>query len=203
MKVFFDTEFTGLVQGTTLVSFGAVTEKGDNFYATLCDYDRSLVDDWLKENVLSNLKPIVDDKNFGMVIEHERGLRNERYTDITRDELKEHLEEWLLSFNAPIEMWGDCCAYDWVLFCDLWGTAIDVPKIISYIPRDLCTLLQIRGHDPDINREEFVRFKELFGDTSKHNALWDAFVIRMCYEKIVGEVSKDLFSVLSKKFIHG
>lgn len=55
MKVFLDTEFTGLHQNTTLVSIGLVAENGDTFYAELTDYDESQVDSWLQKNVINNL----------------------------------------------------------------------------------------------------------------------------------------------------
>jgi hypothetical protein len=32
-KIFFDTEFTGLHQGTTLISIGLISECGKTFYA--------------------------------------------------------------------------------------------------------------------------------------------------------------------------
>ena len=40
MKVFFDTEFTGLHRNTTLISIGLVSEDGRTFYAEFNDYDR-------------------------------------------------------------------------------------------------------------------------------------------------------------------
>jgi hypothetical protein len=48
-KIFFDTEFTGLHQGTTLISLGAISECGKTFYAEFTDYAITQVDDWLKE----------------------------------------------------------------------------------------------------------------------------------------------------------
>lgn len=52
MKVFFDTEFTGLHQGTTLISIGLVAESGEEFYAEFNDYDASQINDWIDINVL-------------------------------------------------------------------------------------------------------------------------------------------------------
>ena len=52
MKVFFDCEFTGLHQFTTLISIGCVTENSDVFYAELDDYNVSQVDEWVQENVI-------------------------------------------------------------------------------------------------------------------------------------------------------
>ena len=66
-----------------------------------------------------------------------------------------------------------------VLFNDIFGTAFDIPKNIYYIPFDLSTLLYVKGIDPDINREEFANMKD---GSQKHNALWDAKVIKRCFE---------------------
>ena len=55
MKIFFDTEFTGLHQNTTLISIGLVSERGKTFYAELTDYDQTQLNDWLKDNVIANL----------------------------------------------------------------------------------------------------------------------------------------------------
>jgi hypothetical protein len=76
-------------------------------------------------------------------------------------------------------MWSDCYAYDWVLLCDVFGGAFRIPDCVYYIPFDLSTLLKLRGIDPDINREAYA---ERTSDW-KHNALWDARIIKACYEK--------------------
>ena len=56
MRLFFDTEFTGLHKNTTLVSIGIIDSEGSKaFYAELTDYDATQIDDWLRENVISNL----------------------------------------------------------------------------------------------------------------------------------------------------
>ena len=49
MKIFFDTEFTGLHKNTTLISIGLVAENGDKIYAELNDYDKSQIDEWLQK----------------------------------------------------------------------------------------------------------------------------------------------------------
>ena len=54
-KVFFDCEFTGLHQNTTLISIGLIAETGQTFYAELTDYDKSQIDEWLQTNVIDNL----------------------------------------------------------------------------------------------------------------------------------------------------
>jgi hypothetical protein len=77
-------------------------------------------------------------------------------------------------------MWSDCLAYDWVLFCQLWRGAFNIPKVVYYIPFDLATVFRVTGNDPDVNREEFAGI-----EGAKHNALHDARVIKACYDRLV------------------
>lgn len=173
-KIFFDTEFTGLHQNTTLISIGLVSECGKTFYAELNDYDKNQIDDWLKDNIIKNLYfNDIHDITYILknnTIEMKGNLLN----------LKKELIQWLSQFEN-IEIWSDCLAYDWVLFNNIFGTAFDIPKNIYYIPFDICTLMKIKNVDPDINREEFCGAD----NNKKHNALWDAQVIKMCYDKLI------------------
>jgi hypothetical protein len=171
MKVFFDTEFTGLHQDTTLISIGCYDEDGNAFYAETTDYKQSQVDEWIKNNVIANLVQNGVDL-FSLEARPEIG---------TTSFVKKELEKWLSSYNF-VEMWSDCLSYDWVLFCQLWGHAFNIPKNVYYIPFDICTLFKVKGIDPDISREEF---SGLTKGPEKHNALWDAKVIKACYEKLM------------------
>ena len=175
MKIFFDTEFTGLHQNTTLISIGLISEDDKTFYAEFNDYDKNQIDDWLKNNVINNLK--FNNYNAFMPSYSLENVEMKNSTDLIRHEL----EQWLNQFN-DIEIWSDCLSYDWVLFNQIWGHAFNIPKNIYYIPFDICTLFKLKGIDPDINREEFC---SLSGD-NKHNSLWDAKVIKKCYEKLMG-----------------
>lgn len=177
MKIFFDTEFTGLHKKTTLISIGCVDEKGSEFYAELSDYAKDQCDDWITENVIANL---VMEEDGGIVTENRILVRG------TSKSIAFALECWLnrrrtTSFDK-IEMWSDSLAYDWVLFNHLWGHAFNIPKCVYYIPFDICTMMKIKGVDPDISREEF---SGMVGGSQKHNALWDARVIKACYEKLI------------------
>lgn len=170
MKVFFDTEFTGLHQNTTLISIGCVAEDGRTFYAEFDDYSREQCDGWIKNNVLTHLLYSGEYGPFAGTSEW--FMRNDKRMVATV------LRLWL-SQLGPVEMWSDCLAYDWVLFNELFGGALEIPENIYYTPFDLCTLLKIKGIDPDVNREEFAGM----AGGPKHNALWDARVIKACYEK--------------------
>lgn len=174
-KIFFDTEFTGLHKDTTLISIGLVSECGKEFYAELDDYDVSQVDGWIQENVIDNLT--LDGMYYFQCSLYDYRVQGDKKT------VGFCLSEWLSQFNS-VEMWSDCLSYDWVLFCDLFGHAFNIPDNVYYIPFDICTLFKDRGIDPDINREQF---SDMNKGMSKHNALWDAMVIKACYDKLIDD----------------
>ena len=192
-KLFLDTEFTGLHQATTLISLGIVSECGKTFYAEFTDYDRTQLNDWLEENIIPNTWVAVHEPitSMGEVV------GDSRWADVhvfgSSDYIKPFLEEWLSQFEK-IVIWSDCLSYDWVLFCNIWGHAFSIPENIYYIAMDICTVFEMNNIDPDISREEYCEIenfteektKVLYNDfkSVKHNALWDAFIIRECYNKL-------------------
>ena len=197
MKIFFDTEFTGLHQNTSLISIGLISEDGKEFYAEVSDFDKLQVNEWLEESVIKNLyvKQWIEEetKNF-TVIEKKpskefletkpRGKifwkKENFYGEVPFEELKRHLEAWFNQFER-VEIWSDCLSYDWVLFCQIFGHAFNIPKNVYYIPFDICTMMKIKNIDADISREEFINNSV---EGKKHNALYDAKVIKKCYEKL-------------------
>ena len=180
MKCYFDMEFTGLHQNTTPVSIGIVDENNRTFYGEFSDYDKSQVDDWLQDNVIAHLE--LDESNENPYEYDFGNVTDWRIKGDTKI-IKHAMELWFNYYSNPIEMWSDCLAYDWMLFCQLWGGALKVPEKIFYIPFDLCTLLWTRGLDPDINREDFVR-GYLKDEGKKHHSLHDARVIKAIYEML-------------------
>lgn len=199
-KLFFDTEFTGLRQNTSLISIGIITEDNHTFYAEFTDYKLLQVNKWLRENVINKLY-----LNDEFISKH-TSLEMEDINNISFS-YRQTPEDWLVKGNSEyikdkllnwlnhikgtskekFEIWSDCLSYDWVLFNDLLGeTALDIPDCIYYIPFDICTLMKIKGVDPDISREKFgcgSVYEPML--KQKHNALWDARVIKMCYDKLM------------------
>lgn len=175
VNIYFDTEFTGLHQNTTLISIGCVAEDGRTFYAEMNDYDSRQVDEWIKENVIAHLRFYRQKESNPLIDLEHHAMKGDVW------EVQSSLREWLAQFET-VEVWSDCLAFDWVLFCTLFGGAMEIPKNVYYIPFDLATLFKIKGIDPDINREEYAGMTE----GKKHNALWDAKVIKACYEKAIG-----------------
>jgi len=181
-KIFFDTEFTGLTQNTSLISIGLVADTGEKIYIENLDWDKSKSNDWINTNVIKNTFWLDEDSDK---IQPKFTISYNLVSMALRSyEIKEELIEWFDKFgDESIEIWSDCLAYDWVLFCNIFGGAFNIPSNIYYIPFDLCTLMKIKGIDPDINREKFADCNDELVE-SKHNSLHDAEIIKKCYEKI-------------------
>ena len=180
-------EFTGLHQSTTPISIGCVVmESTASFYGEFTDYALDQVDDWLRDHVLINLRyfRIHGDPTQ---IWHTGAFQDAWRVSGDRTAIREGLHRWLKELSETsgeqIEVWGDCLAYDWVLFCNLWGGALNLPPFIYYIPFDLATLFKLKGVDPDISRLEFSGSKA----TIEHDAMQDASLIYLCYDKLMGD----------------
>lgn len=177
MKIFFDTEFTGLHKNTTLISIGLVSEDNRQFYAEFTDYDEEQCNDWIRKNVLDNTLM----KNW-----KKRGEKYiENYYLGTKYEIGKMLENWLAQFNE-VEFISDVCHYDMVLLLDIFGGAFSLPKQCSPscydINQDIARFYNISQKEAfDKSREEIIKGIDIGGE--KHNALYDAKVIKAIYEK--------------------
>lgn len=185
MKIFFDTEFTGLHKNTTLISIGLVDENDRSFYAEFTDYDESQCDEWIKENVINNLKHKgVRDLNLKGYNPRE----NKTLIVGNKKEVYDSLREWLSTYDN-IELVSDCCHYDMVLFIDIFGTAFDLPKHINPvchdINQDIARYYEFSENEAfDFLREEILQNNKITIKGNKHNSLYDAKVIKAIYEII-------------------
>lgn len=187
MKIFFDTEFTGLSKDTTLISIGLVTENEQRFYAEVSNYNDSQVDDWIKKNVIANLSLIAQSRSS-----IENIVKEESYTYVytgNMTTLANELSEWFGKFDT-VELVSDVCHYDMVLLIDIFGDAFSLPKNVCPACYDInhdimrhfnCTMNEAF----DMNREGILKRYNISipGITSemKHNALYDAKVIKALY----------------------
>jgi hypothetical protein len=184
-KVFWDMEFTGLHKLSTPISIGLVAEDGREFYAEFTDYDEMQINQWLFDNVMSHL--VLQDYDFVKDYKpDEKLVKVKGDTEL----IAQTLEAWLEPYKEDgIEMWGDCLAWDWVLFVSIFGSAFDIPKHIFYLPMDLSTALKLCRQDPDTDRVLFVYETEdkiPASDIGTHNALYDARIMMEVYKKILG-----------------
>lgn len=199
MNLFFDLEFTGLRKDTTLISIGIVAEDGKKFYAELFDYDRDQCDDWIKENVINNLKfknPKEHEQNYYVVSRYKNNpIPSDLYKGYSvelqgnKKEVAQELSRWISQFDS-VQFVSDVCHYDMVLLIDLFGTAFDLPDNVSPVCHDInADIARHYGISErkafDKSREEIV--SELCGkqiEGEKHNSLYDAEVIKAIYEEI-------------------
>jgi hypothetical protein len=179
MKVFFDTEFTGLHKDTSLISLGLVDENGRTFYAEFLGYNSNQVDDWIQKNVINNLKYKTCIDNW--CNEDWEHLECVGYTYY----IKTLLANWLSKYES-VELVSDVCHYDMVLFIDIFGGAFDLPENVSPACHDINQ--DIARYFNISEREAFDKSREEIADAiqgDKHNALYDAFVIRNIYQKLI------------------
>lgn len=179
MNIFFDTEFTGLHKNTTLISIGLISADGRTFYAELTDYDENQCDEWLKENVINNL-----------LFKNERFVRRDRHGEQevrgTKQQVGKYLKRWLSQFD-DVQFVSDVCHYDMVLLIDIFGTAFDLPENVSAschdINQDIAKHCGISEKDAfNECREDIVSGNGISIDGKKHNALYDAKIIKAMYE---------------------
>lgn len=189
MKIFFDTEFTGLHKDTTLISIGLVDENDRTFYAEFMDYDKSQVDDWIENNVISHLT-LGNYEHYGFVI-------NNTFACGSKEYVRQKLEKWLEDYDE-VQLVSDCCHYDMVLLIDIWGHAFNIPKKINPachdINQDIAKDFNVSEAAAfDMSREDILNsYNEIVKDKwpddvieingNKHNALYDARVIKEIYK---------------------
>ena len=176
-----DTEFTGLHQRTTLISMALYVDDSTYFYAEFNDYSAKQVTPWIQENVISKLQI---NQVYTFVKDGEKVTMKGN-----KSQIKKSLKVWLMQFDA-VEIWADVLAYDWVLFCNLFGGALKIPENIFYAPFDIATLFRSKAlivpngkYNGDISRFTYASVKV---DGKQHNALEDAKVSKICYEKLMG-----------------
>ncbi|QLH46456.1 MAG: hypothetical protein HWD58_12995 [Bacteroidota bacterium] len=87
------------------------------------------------------------------------------------------------SHTPTIQIWADCYAWDWMLFCDIFKHALNLPKAIHYMPMDLATWLQSLGINPDAQRDSIVEYTVPVSGLHQHHALYDALLERACFLK--------------------
>jgi hypothetical protein len=132
MRYFLDTEFIEDGKTIELISIGIVAEDGRRYYAINSECDYSKANDWVKENVLTQLG--TDSRD-------------------TRARIKEHILDFCSreQYGKP-EFWGYYADYDWVVFCWLFGAMIDLPPGWPMYCRDLKQLCDDLGN-PDLPKQ--------------------------------------------------
>lgn len=199
MKYYIDTEFRDDGKCIDLISIGVAAEDGRELYVQSAAFDLQEANPWVKENVLPHLFLCPHVKSHGDTplealdankFEHSQGqcafehityhgsLIAGGYAECywrTREQMRNEIKAFIID-DEKIEIYGWCCAYDWVAICQLFGTMMDLPKNWPHYMRDIQMLLD----------EECVDDSELPSQTeTAHNALADARYIKQIFEEVL------------------
>jgi len=159
MKYFIDTEFIEYPCTIDLISIGIKCEDGRTFYAESVCFDERKANKWVKEYVLNKLRwygKINSGKGFCNSSTYDGKTEVFGTLDIIQNAVLQFISD-----DIP-EFWGYFCAYDWVVFCWLLGSMIDLPTDWPMYCRDL------RQLSDELKKPGFL---EPLGE---HNALVDA-----------------------------
>lgn len=155
MRYFMDCEFIENGKTIDLISAGIVCSDGREYYAINKDCDFSKASDWVLENVLA---PMGLDRR-GLMIDpancssktRESYLAAKRKDFIAIDVVEfmggesiipenprmEKIRHQLKDGSPKPEIWAYYADYDWVAFCQLFGTMMDLPKGFPMYCRDI------------------------------------------------------------------
>ncbi len=166
MKYFIDTEFSerGPKHPIELISIGIVCEDGREIYMMSRDFDAEACSDWVKNNVLNNLGLSEADQSSVKNGNTLYGLQ----THIIAREIREFVGD-----DKP-EFWGYYADYDWVVFCQMFGTMMDLPKGWPMYCRDIKQFCDLLGN-PKLPEQ----------GKGEHNALADARWNKQAYEFLI------------------
>jgi len=153
VKFFLDTEFIEYPCSIDLVSIGIVSDSGREYYAVSQEFDSSKADSWVKANVLKDL-PV-------------RRLRKPKRV------IAQEIIEFVHAETTNPEFWGYYAAYDWVVFCWLFGKMVDLPKGFPMYCRDVKQIMDASGAS------------SLPDPVGAHNALVDAKWTRDLYYHVM------------------
>jgi hypothetical protein len=143
MKYWFDTEFIENGKTIDLISIGIVAEDGRKYYAVSSQFNSNDASQWVKDNVIVHLP----------VYEYRK----------TRSKIADEVKEFI-NCEKP-EIWAYYADYDWVAFCQLFGTMMDLPKGYPMYCRDIKQLCDSLGN-PKLPEQESLEHHAL------NDALW-------------------------------
>lgn len=158
MRYFIDTEFAEEPCRIELISLAIVADDGREFYAESTDIVESQCNPWVRENVLPQLWHRQREIPFPFTWSHHPEVEGGLFV---KSCIGGAVKEFIGS-DKP-EFWGYYADYDWVAFCWLFGSMIDLPKGWPMYCRDIKQVCDERGN-PKLPESP----------TNEHHALADA-----------------------------
>lgn len=160
MKYFFDTEFIEDGKTIDLISIGIVAEDGREFYAEMWAIPWNKASDWVHRNV----KPHLTGK-----IEYDRYQMKKAVELFVNPEV----------YGEP-EFYAYYADYDWVVFCQIFGTMMDLPEGFPMFCMDLKQMMEERSLGSG------WKAKNAPDPENEHNALADALWNKRLYDAMQG-----------------
>jgi hypothetical protein len=138
MRYFLDTELIDDGKTIDLISIGIVAEDGREYYAESSEARADKAGDWVREHVLPHLHTCSPTEAWlfhpGCPL-HIRACIASAIVAFCDPE----------QYGKP-EFWGYYADYDWVAFCQLFGTMMDLPKGWPMYCRDIKQLCDDLGN---------------------------------------------------------
>lgn len=173
-RYFLDTEFLddGNNQRLVLISIALVCSDGRELYLVSNEFDYAEVqaDDWMRDNVLKQLPPRDTIRLGSEPIDGAPDALHTGWGPVWRS--RAQIRDAIAAFiedpgdGTRPEIWAYFASYDWVLFAQLFGKMINMPKHFPFLVNDLKTWATHMGYTG--------KFRELLPDTGHHDALCDA-----------------------------
>lgn len=167
-RYFYDTEFIEDGKTIDLISIGIVCEDGREYYAQSVEFDPLKANSWVQSNVLKRLSTCPrTQKTLMMDIAHH--YNKGKCVDPgclwrTREQIKNEILAFMdvAKYGKP-ELWAYYADYDHVVFCQLFGTMMDLPEGFPMYTLDLKQFCDMTGN-PQLPKQ----------GKGEHNALSDA-----------------------------
>ena len=151
-----DTEFLETAEGLIhLISIGIVAEDGREYYAVNADCPLELASPWVQQHVVGQLH-----RSLSIPIR-----------TLSKPALRDEVRAFIQAGGREPEFWGYIVAYDWVVFCQLFGEWSNMPEDWPKYCRDLRQWADFLGKPPLPPQNE-----------GSHHALWDARWNRQAWE---------------------
>lgn len=119
MNYYLDTEFDEDGKTIELISIAIVCEDGRQLHAVSSEFDPTRCNDWVKANVLPHLPDSTPECRWR-----------------TRQEIRDAVRTFVGDDPSPV-FWAYYAAYDWVVFCQLFGTMVKLPDGFPMMCMDL------------------------------------------------------------------
>lgn len=154
-RYYIDTEFHEDGRIIDPISIGIACEDGRAFYVECKEFDESVCNDFVKQNVLPY-------------------LTWDREARMSRERIRQEVE--LFIGKDDPEFWGYFADTDWVVFYQLWGRMVDMPPKWPNLCLDVRQYTYTRG----IKTPKLSHFIPDGG--VQHNALADAVATMSMHE---------------------